>query len=85
MLAIPSPRGSRVLRARDRPGRAVRVTAHPELGRVVISTWQGDRCVSTVRLAPQDVEELVTALAAAAVDADPLDRSDAASGAAAAS
>ncbi len=83
MQVVPSPRSSRVLRARDRPGRAVRVTAHPELGRVVISTWQGDRCVSTVRLAPQDVPDLVSALAAAAIDAAPREGSGATSGAAA--
>ncbi len=71
MSAIPSPRSSRVLRVRDRPGRAVRVTAHPELGRVVVSTWQGERCVSTVRFTPQDVPELIAALASAAIDADP--------------
>lgn len=56
-----------VLRGRDRRGRALRVSAHPEAGRVVISTWDGDRCTATVRLAPDDVPALVQALTEAAV------------------
>lgn len=52
---------------RDRAGRAVRVSAHPELSRVVLSLWDGGRCIGTMRLAPQDVPELVRMLTGAAV------------------
>jgi hypothetical protein len=47
---------------RDVRGRALRITPHPERGRVVLSIWDGDRCAATVRLAPEDVPELVRAL-----------------------
>ena len=46
----------------DVAGRALRVSAHPELGRVVVSVWQHERCVATVRLAESDVPDLVRAL-----------------------
>ena len=64
---IPSPRGSSVVGGRDRAGRALRVTAHPEADRVVVSTWQERTCVATVRLACTDVPDLVGALSAAAI------------------
>lgn len=67
MRVTSSPVVGAVLAGRDRPGRALRVSAHPEAGRVVLSTWDGDRCVSTVRLAAGDVPGLVQALASAAV------------------
>lgn len=67
MRVTSSPAVGAVLTGRDRPGRALRVSAHPEAGRVVLSTWDGDRCVSTVRLAATDVPALVAALASAAV------------------
>ena len=67
MRVTSSPVVGAVLAGRDRPGRALRVSAHPEAGRVVLSTWDGDRCVSTVRLAAADVPGLVQALASAAV------------------
>ncbi|WP_432547837.1 hypothetical protein [Kineococcus sp. SYSU DK004] len=47
---------------RDRPGRALRVTAHPDDDRVVLSTWQDERCVTTVRLDRTDVVQLLAAL-----------------------
>jgi hypothetical protein len=69
MRVRPAPVVGAVLAGRDRPGRALRVSAHPEVGRVVLSTWDGDRCVGTVRLAAHDVPELVAALTGAAVAA----------------
>lgn len=54
---------------RDRPGRALRVSAHPELGRVVLSLWDGARCIGTLRVAPSDVPDMVRALTGAAVAA----------------
>jgi hypothetical protein len=44
-------------------GRALRVSAHPELGSVVLSIWRGDRCVATHRLDTADVPELIRLLA----------------------
>jgi hypothetical protein len=67
MRVTPSPLRGAVLAGRDRAGRALRVSAHPEVDRVVLSTWDGDRCVSTVRLDPADVADLVHALVAASV------------------
>ncbi len=54
---------------RDRPGRALRVSSHPELGRVVLSLWDGPRCIGTLRVAPSDVPDMVRALTGAAVAA----------------
>ena len=54
---------------RDRPGRALRVSSHPELGRVVLSLWDGARCIGTLRVAPEDVPDMVRALTGAAVAA----------------
>ncbi len=67
MRVTSAPVIGAVLRGRDRRGRALRVSAHPEVGRVVLSTWDGDRCTATVRLAADDVPALVRALTAAAV------------------
>ena len=64
MNVSPLPTHGTVLVGRDVEGRALRVSSHPELGRVVLSVWQHDTCVATVRLAQQDVPELVKALAA---------------------
>jgi hypothetical protein len=55
------------LDARD-DGRALRVTAHPEAGVVVLSCWRGSRCVATFRLAADEVAGLVAALTAAETD-----------------
>jgi class 3 adenylate cyclase len=68
MTVAPLPRGGTALLGRDIRGRALRVTPHPEHGRVVLSIWDGDRCAATVRLAPEDVPELVRALADCLVD-----------------
>ncbi len=65
---------------RDVPGRALRVSAHPELGLVVLSVWQGERCVSTVRLAESDVPDLVRTLTEALVPASVPRRRTAAGG-----
>jgi class 3 adenylate cyclase len=68
MTVAPLPRGGTALLGRDIRGRALRVTPPPEHGRVVLSIWDGDRCAATVRLAPEDVPELVRALADCLVD-----------------
>jgi len=65
MTVTPAPSSGAVLARRGVSGRALRVAAHPELGLVVLSIWQGERCVATVRLAENDVPDLVHALAGA--------------------
>jgi hypothetical protein len=49
----------------DERGTALRVTWHPERDLVVLSVWQGDRCVGTFRMPVQDVPRLSGLLAAA--------------------
>jgi hypothetical protein len=70
MAVAPLPRGGTALLGRDVRGRALRVTPHPESGRVVLSIWDGDRCVATVRLADEDLPELVRALTSCLVVED---------------
>jgi hypothetical protein len=71
MSVTPLPRGGTALLGRDVRGRALRVTPHPDRGRVVLSIWDGERCVATVRLAEEDVPELVRALTACLVPDEP--------------
>jgi hypothetical protein len=63
----PLPAHGTVLVGRDRVGRSLRVSAHPTAGRVVLSIWQDATCVATVRLAEDDVPDLVAALTAGLV------------------
>jgi hypothetical protein len=67
MVISPLPRHGSTLLGRDQVGRRLRVAAHPELERVVLSIWQDDVCRGTLRLAPQDVPELVRLLTASLV------------------
>jgi hypothetical protein len=52
----------------DERGAGLRVTWHPEQDLVVLSVWQGDRCVGTFRMPVQDVPRLSGLLAAALGD-----------------
>lgn len=63
MAIHPAPTRGVVLDGVGTPGRALRVSSHPELGLVVVSIWQDERCVATVRVAEADVPDLVRALA----------------------
>lgn len=49
-------------------GRALRVSAHPELGLVTISVWRDDRCVATHQVPTADVPGLVSLLTEALVE-----------------
>ena len=69
MAVTPAPENGGVVLGRDRPGRALRVSSHPELGRVVLSLWDGARCIGTLRVAPEDVPDMVRALTGAALAA----------------
>ena len=64
MTVSPLPARGTVLVGRDAVGRTLRVSAHPEAGRVVLSIWQDTMCVATVRLAEDDVPDLVRTLTA---------------------
>jgi hypothetical protein len=48
-------------------GRALRISAHPELGIVTISVWREDRCVATHHVPAADVPGLVALLTEALV------------------
>lgn len=63
MTVSPLPRDGATLAGRDRAGRSLRVAAHHESERVVLSVWQDATCVATVRLAPDDVAALISELA----------------------
>lgn len=63
MFVTPVPRLGDVVVGRDGAGRVLRVSAHPDSGRVVLSIWQDGACIGTVRLAREDVESLVATLA----------------------
>ena len=43
-------------------GRALRISAHPELGVVTVSIWRDDRCVASHQVPTADVPGLVSLL-----------------------
>lgn len=63
MFVTPVPRIGDVIVGRDALGRALRVSAHPDSDRVVLSIWQDGACLATVRLSGADVERLAQVLA----------------------
>ena len=67
MTTSPLPRQGSTLLGRDKDGRRLRVSAHPDAGRVVLSIWQDDICRATFRLADEDVPELVRILGSSLV------------------
>lgn len=67
MGLTPLPRRGGVLTGRDAAARMLRVSYHPEVARVVLSIWDHDVCMATLRLAPEDVPELVRGLTAALI------------------
>jgi hypothetical protein len=68
MSVSPLPRRGGVQFDLRDDGRALRVSAHPETGSVVLSIWRDDHCVATHQLAAADVPELVKLLTSALVD-----------------
>ena len=64
----PLPVHGDVIVGRDAVGKVLRVSRHSELDRVVLSIWDGGRCVATLRLAAGDVPELVRVLVGTLVD-----------------
>jgi hypothetical protein len=71
VTVTPAPAHGEVIVGRDTTGRVLRVSSHPEADRVVLSVWQGPRCVATVRLSSGDVPALVRALTAMVADDPP--------------
>ena len=78
-LPVPAPPPGRWTWESERgQTRAVRVSAHPEVGRIALSLWREDRCVGSVHLTPAEAaaltgkvaEALAGLPAAAAVDDD---------------
>ena len=72
MGVTPLPRRGGVLSGRDAAARMLRVSYHPEVARVVLSIWDHDVCMATLRLAPDDVPDLVRALTATLVQPAPV-------------
>jgi len=65
MAVTPAPTCGAVIDGRGVPGRVLRISAHHDLELVVLSIWQDERCVATVRVAERDVPDLVHALTGA--------------------
>ena len=63
----PLPRHGDVIVGRDVTGRTLRISGHPETGRVVLSIWQDNVCRATLRLAPDDVPSFVEMLTRTAI------------------
>jgi hypothetical protein len=69
MGVSPLPRSGGIQFDRRDDGRALRVSAHPESGSLVVSIWRGDRCIATHQMATSDVPEFIQMLASALVPA----------------
>ncbi|WP_406829806.1 hypothetical protein ABEG17_12480 [Pedococcus sp. KACC 23699] len=67
MNISPLPRHGDVVVGRDVSGRTLRISGHPESGRVVLSIWQDTVCKATVRLLVEDVPAVVEMLARSAI------------------
>lgn len=70
-LVVPLPSTGDVFLDARSPEKGMRVTWHHEVGLVVLSLWRGDTCAATLRLTPEEVPRLITALAAGLADAYP--------------
>jgi hypothetical protein len=70
----PLPRHGDVVVGRDAAGRTLRISGHPEAGRVVLSIWQDQVCRATMRLLPEDVPALVEMLSRSAVETSGVSR-----------
>ena len=68
MTISPLPRHGDVIVGRDVAGRTLRISGHPESGRVVLSIWQDTVCRATLRLLPEDVPAFIEMLARSALE-----------------
>ncbi len=65
MLPVtPLPATGEVFLDSRGPGRALRVSWHPEADVVVLSLWSGGTCTGSFRLPVEDVPDLIDALRA---------------------
>ncbi len=71
MFVPPAPRYGDVIVGRDVGGRVLRISSHPQADRVVLSIWQDGSCLATVRLAHDDVHEVLRALSTALESTSP--------------
>jgi hypothetical protein len=78
----PLPRHGDVVVGRDAAGRTLRVSGHPEAGRVVLSIWQDTVCRATVRLCVEDVPQFVELLTRTALETGPARKAEGTLGAA---
>ena len=76
MSISPLPRYGSTLLGRDTSGRMLRISSHPDAGRVVLSIWQDDICRATFRLAQEDVPELVRMLSSSLIQPHVHDAAD---------
>ena len=60
---VPLPSQGDVFVDADNPAKALRISWHHETAVVVVSLWQADTCVGTLRLTPDEVPRLISALA----------------------
>ena len=67
--ATPLPKMGDVFFDARGPGRALRLSRHPDAGVVVLSIWNGGVCQATFRLPANEVDALIGALARTAADA----------------
>ncbi|NYG06250.1 hypothetical protein BJ986_000737 [Phycicoccus badiiscoriae] len=67
MTVSPLPRHGDVIVGRDVAGRTLRISGHPDSGRVVLSIWQDTVCRATLRLSPDDVPQFVEMLTRCAI------------------
>jgi len=63
MTVSPLPARGGVVADRRDNGRALRVSAHLELGFVTLSIWRVDHCVATHQVPTSDVPSLIELLA----------------------
>ena len=68
MTISPLPRHGDVIVGRDVAGRTLRISGHPESGRVVLSIWQDNVCRATLRLLADDVPQFVEMLTRSAIE-----------------
>ena len=77
MPVAPLPRRGGVHVDRRDQGRALRVSAHDELGLVTLSIWRGNFCAATYQMEVDDVPTLIESLARALVPTPPAQTSEA--------
>jgi hypothetical protein len=63
MDVVPHAARGRWIHDSRGPERALRVSAHPAAGFLVLSTWRDGECVGTVRVSAEEAAELMAGLA----------------------